>query len=182
MKAIGILILATLASGAVHGQSGIRKFTTRGTCTACTSCAVQSPILESGRPPLPGEAGNGVQSCTLVNTSADWDAYCMDNRIPDCPLLNDAFFARHTVVAVAIDTLTTRPCEGSPDPLWRLDCASTRAGEATVRVVKQRPGGLCLCSAMPQRLQRLFLASALPKTRARACHACEEAHTIGCLR
>jgi hypothetical protein len=123
-----------------------------------------------------------VESCTLINTSADWDAYCIDNSIPDCPLLDDAFFAQHTVVAVVIDTLTARACEGSPDPLWRLDCLATATRVTTVRVIKQRPGGWCRCSAMPQQLQRLFLASAVPKTQAKGCRACEEPHTIDCLR
>jgi hypothetical protein len=131
---------------------------------------------------MPGEEGSGVESCTLINSSAEWDAYCTDNVIPECPLLDDGFFAGHTVVAVAIDTLTARPCEGSPDPLWRLDCVTTPGWWTAVRVVEQRPGGWCRCSAMPQQLQRLFLASAVPKTRAKACRACEEPHTIDCLR
>ncbi len=149
------------------------------TPSPCAACAVRTPVLDSGRPPLPDEAGTGVQSCTLINTSAEWDAYCADNVVPDCPLLNDAFFAQHTVVAVAVDTLTSRACEGSPDPAWKLDCVMS---SATVRVVKERPGGWCHCSAMPQHLQRLFLASAVPKTRAKRCRACEEPHTINCLR
>jgi hypothetical protein len=123
-----------------------------------------------------------VQSCTPINTSTEWDAYCSDNVIPDCPLLDKVFFAQHTVVAVAIDTLTSRPCEGSPDPLWRLDCVTAPTRATTVRVVKQLPGGWCRCSAMPQQLQRLFLASAVPKTQAKACRTCEELHTIDCLR
>jgi hypothetical protein len=35
---------------------------------------------------------------------------------------------------------------------------------------------------MPQQLQRLFLVSAVPKTDATGCRACEELHTIDCLR
>jgi hypothetical protein len=155
---------------------GPRECATHSPCAACTD---RIAILESGRPPLPGEDGTGVQSCTLINTSAEWDAYCANNAVPDCPLLDDAFFAQHTVVAVAVDTLTSRACEGSPDPAWKLDCVTS---SAAVRVVKERPGGWCHCSAMPQHLQRLFLASAVPKTRAKRCRACEEPHTINCLR
>jgi len=131
---------------------------------------------------LPGEEGDGIDSCALINTSADWDVYCDDNIVPDCPILDDAFFTQHTVVAVAVDTLTPRACEGTPDPSWKLDCVRTLNRAVTVRVVKQRPGGFCHCSAMPQHLQRLFLASAVPKTRATGCRPCEESHTIGCLR
>lgn len=149
------------------------------TYAPCAVCADRTAILEAGRPPLPGEDGNGVRSCTLVNTSAEWDAYCADNVVPDCPLLDDAFFAQHTVVAVAVDTLTSRPCEGVSDPTWKLDCVTS---SATVRVVTERPGGWCRCSAMPQRLQRLFLASAVPQSSATRCRACEESHRIHCLR
>jgi len=148
----------------------------------CASCTSQAPIMERGRPPFPGEEGFGVDSCTLVNTNADWDAYCLDNGIPECPILSDAFFDQHTVVAVAIDTLTSRPCEGSPDPLWKLDCVTTSAGLAAVRVVRQEPGAWCRCSMMPQQLQRLFLATGIPKTSAGNCHACEEFHIIDCPR
>lgn len=178
-NAIGILILLTLATGAVQGEVGARSLSTPG---PCATCADRTPILEIGRPPLPGEDGAGIESCTLINTSADWDAFCIDNSIPDCPLLDDAFFREHTVVAVVIDTLTPRPCEGSLDPLWKLECVTTTTWRATVRVIKQRPGGWCRCSMMPQQLQRLFLASAVPKTEATACRACEESHTIGCPR
>jgi hypothetical protein len=148
----------------------------------CASCTSQAPIMERGRPPFPGEEGSGVDSCTLVNTNADWDAYCLDNGIPECPILSDAFFDQHTVVAVTIDTLTSRPCEGSPDPLWKLDCVTASAGLAAVRVVLQEPGAWCRCSMMPQQLQRLFLATAIPKTSAGSCHACEEPHIIDCPR
>jgi len=126
--------------------------------------------------------GDGVNSCTLINASADWDAYCIDNIVPDCPLLDHTFFAEHTVVAVVVDTLTVRPCDGSPDPLWKLDCVQSRSGVTAVRVVKQRPGGWCHCSAMPQQLQRLFLVSAVAKTQTTICRTCEESHTLGCLR
>ncbi len=170
MTAMSLLLVSAVAI-AGHGE--------RVACPSCASCASQAPILESGRLPFPDEAGSGVDSCTLVNTSRDWDTYCFDNSIPDCPYLADSFFAQHTVVAVAIDTVTVRPCEGSSDPLWSLDCVTTPA-EATVRVVKQRPGAGCLCSAIPQHLQRLFLASAIPKTKAKSCRACEESHTIDC--
>ncbi len=152
-----------------------------GTPSPCATCATQTPILESGRPPMLGEGGTGGQLCTLIDTSAAWDAYCADNVVPDCPLLDNAFFAEHTVVAVVVDTVTPRPCEGSADPVWKLDCIRNPFGAATVRVVKQRPGGSCFCSAIPQHLQRLFLASAVPKSRATQCRACEERHTIGCL-
>jgi len=179
-----LLILSSVASaGADEELAGAgKRHVGPGKCAArspCAACADRTLILESGRPPLPGEDGTGVQSCALINTSAEWDAYCADNVVPDCPLLDDAFFARQTVVAVAVDTLTSRPCEGSPDPVWKLDCVSS---STAVRVVKERPGDLCLCSAIPQHLQRLFLVSAVPKTRARSCRACEEPHTIGCLR
>ncbi len=178
------LILSSVESAGPHekpAEARNRHVGSRecATPSPCAACAARTSILESGRPPLPGEDGTGVQSCTLINTSAEWDAYCADNVVPDCPLLDDAFFARHTVVAVAVDTVTPRPCEGSPDPTWKLDCVTS---SATVRVVKERPGDRCLCSAIPQHLQRLFLVSAVPKTRARRCRTCEESHTIGCLR
>jgi len=163
-------------------KDGPKALATPGSCGACANCAAQIPILESGRPPLPGEEGSGVDSCTLINTSADWDTFCLDNVVPDCPLLDDAFFAEHTAVAIVIDTVTVRPCDGSPDPLWKLDCVQTRSGATGVRVVKQRPGGWCRCSAMPQHLQRLFLASAVAKTQATGCRPCVESHTLGCLR
>ena len=149
------------------------------TPSPCATCSARTPILESGRPPLPGEEGNGVQSCTLINSSAEWDAYCADNVVSDCPLLDDAFFAQQTVVVLAIDTVTPRGCDGTSDPTWELDCVTPATA---VRVVKKRPTGWCLCSAMPQQLQRLFLASAVPKSRARVCRACEEIQAIGCLR
>lgn len=147
------------------------------TPSPCATCAARTPILESGRPPLPGEDGAGIQSCTLINTIAEWDAYCEDNVVPDCPLLNDAFFAQQTVVVVAVDTVTPRPCEGTSDPTWKLDCVTP---SAAVRVLKKRPSGFCHCSAILQQLQRLYLASAVPKTQALACRACEEFQAIGC--
>ncbi len=168
LAVFSLLILSSAESAGPHERR-----------SPCAACLTRTPILESGRPPLPGEDGVGVQFCRLINTKAEWDAYCSNNVVPDCPLLDEAFFAQHTVVAVAIDTLTSLACEGSPDPVWALDCVTS---PAIVRVVKERPGGGCLCSAMPQHLQRLFLASAVPKTRARTCRVCEESHTIDCLR
>ena len=125
-----LLILSSVASAGADeelAEAG-KRHVGPGKCAArspCAVCADRISILESGRPPLPGEDGTGVQSCTLINTSAEWDAYCADNVVPDCPLLDDAFFARHTVVAVAVDTVTPRPCEGSPDPTWKLDCVTS---------------------------------------------------------
>jgi len=148
----------------------------------CASCAARTPVLDSGRPPLPGEGGDGVESCTLIQTVESWVAYCADNVVPDCPALDDVFFAEHTVVVVAVDTVTPRPCDGTSDPLWRLDCIATGSRTVSARVVRERPAGLCLCSAMPQQLQRLFLASAVPKTAALGCRVCEERHSVGCLR
>jgi hypothetical protein len=145
----------------------------------CANCVARTPILHSGRPPLPGEGGSGVQTCTLINDGAAWDAYCADNVVPECPLLNDAFFVEHTVVALAVDTATPRGCEGTADPTWKLDCVTP---SADVRLTLERPGGWCRCSAMPQQLQRLFLVSAVPKTSEPTCRACVESRTINCPR
>jgi hypothetical protein len=165
-----------LLAGPVGGQ---QVFTTLGDCADCVD---QIPLLASGTPLLPGEERHGAESCTLVTTSDEWDALCRDNAIPDCRLLDDVFFRDHTVLVVAIDTVTSRPCEGSPDPLWKLDCVSTADRGGTVRLVEQRPGSGCRCSMMPQYFQRLFLASAVPRTAGTECRICEEPHTVGCLR
>jgi len=157
-------------------QVGARKCVT---ASLCATCVARTPILHSGRPPLPGEEGSGVQSCTMINNGAEWDAYCADNVVPECPLLNDAFFVEHTVVALAVDTVTPRGCEGTSDPTWALDCVTP---SADVRVTLERPGGWCHCSAMPQQLQRLFLVSAVPKTSEPICRACVEPRTINCPR
>ncbi|MCP3978573.1 MAG: hypothetical protein GY716_04455 [bacterium] len=184
LVSLALLLAPTAASADLSpAESGtLDRGSRAGRCGAratCAHCVERAPILDVGRPPLPGEEGHGVQQCTLIHGADEWAAYCDDNVVPECPVLDEAFFVDQMIVAVAVDTLTSRPCEGSPDPLWKLECVTPRA---VVRVVREEPGALCLCSAMPQRLQRLFLASAVPKTGAVRCRVCEEDRAVGCLR
>ena len=174
-------LFAFLALTTAVAQAQVRPCAATGP-GFCAGCVGQSMVLESGRPPLPGEEGDGIQACLILNAAEEWDDFCTSNAVPNWPVLDEAFFAERSVVAVIIHTLTPRLCEGSLDPVWRLNCIVPNPRRVATRVVLQTPGNDCRCSAMPQMEQRLFLAAAVAKTDSPLCRVCEEGHAIDCVR
>lgn len=148
----------------------------------CGECVPQAVVLDSSRPPLAGETGEGIQACRVLRTEEEWSGFCTESSVPDCPPLDPVFFAEHSVVVVVVDTVSPRPCEGTAEPLWRLDCVASGRRGMTVRVVRSGAGDGCRCSMVPQMPLRRFIGAAVPTTARGACRACREDHIVDCLQ
>ncbi len=173
------ILLAVVAAG--FAQERVRSVPVEEGAP-CTRCAPQAPVLDVGRPPLPGEEGDGIAACLVLRSAREWARFCTGFAVPDCPRLDDAFFRQQSVAAVVVDTVTPRVCESTLDPVWRLDCVTPGPRVVGVRVERQSAGDMCLCSAGPQTPERRFLAAAVERTDAETCRACEEPHVLDCLR
>ena len=187
-RSSGLLLLpmvALMSTLAIPSDALANKDTDKDTDTSasiCETCEPMTPILESFRQPRGGEGGiQGVVFCEVINSVGEYDSFCTGQNIPDCPTLPSDFFVANTLSIVVIDSLTPQPCEGAADPTWSVECISVAGGEITPRVVLKQPGNQCICAFPPQRLIRLFVGTAVAKTNASECTACEEQVTINCL-
>ena len=182
---MALLVSAALLTGVALAGSDIDSDTDSDTGAAlsrCLKCEPMTPVVFSSRHIRGGEGlVEGVVHCQLINSQSEYDTFCTDQNVPDCPILPARFFDSNTLSVVIIDTSSSRPCDGVAEPTWSVECISV-AGGVFSRVVVKHPGTECICPFLPQFEIRLFIGTAVAKTNASRCSTCTESVTLNCFR
>jgi hypothetical protein len=179
-----LLVTAALLTGiALAGSDrdgGIDRDTDAG-FGRCQKCQPMTPVVFSSRHIRGGEGlVEGVVHCQLINSQSEYDTFCIDQNVPDCPVLPAGFFDSKTLSVVIIDTFSPRPCDVVAEPTWSVECMRVTGGKVFSRVVVKHPGTECICT-LPQFQIRLFICTAVAKTNASRCSTCTESVTLDCV-
>ena len=174
--AVGGLCLTLSAGVTAAADISERAATRRPLDRVC------EPALPLTVPDVPGDLGDeGIRACEVIASPEAWADFCADNGFA-CDLLDDAFFADWTVVAVVVATSSPYLCENAGQvPWWEVGCIQARRRSALVRVELTLAGSACQCTMGPQTPVLRVLAEAVPHTTATSCIAWQESHTVECL-